>query len=99
MCMDADGCKIVNIYKPLPMQLRSLHFPVFLYPGLYAGNFNSYHVDWGYDNNSPDSECLADWANITSLALQHNAKDAISFYSSCWNTGTNPDIAFGSVRS
>ena len=27
----------------------------------------------------------------------YNAKDAASFYSSRWNTGTNPDLAFASV--
>ena len=31
------------------------------------------------------------------LALLHNAKDAASFYSPRWNTGTNPDLAFASV--
>ena len=27
----------------------------------------------------------------------YNAKDAASFYSGRWNTGTNPDLAFASV--
>ena len=31
------------------------------------------------------------------LALLYNAKDAASFYSGRWNTGTNPDLTFGSV--
>ena len=31
------------------------------------------------------------------LALLYNAKDAASFYSGRWNTGTNPDLAFASV--
>ena len=35
----------------------------------------------GYDDNSPDGECLADWASINCLALLYNAKDAASFYS------------------
>ena len=30
-------------------------------------------------------------------ALLYNAKDAASFYSGHWNTGTNPDLAFASV--
>ena len=42
-------------------------------------------------------ECLAGWASINCLALLYNAKDAASFYSDCWNTGTNPDLAFASV--
>ena len=65
---------------------------------LYAGNFNCRHADWGYDNNSLDGECLAGWASINCLALLYNVKDAASFYSGCWNTGTNPDLAFASVR-
>ena len=80
------------------MRLRSLNLPLFLHSCLYAGDFNCHHADWGYDN-SPDGECLADWASINCLAYMtlYNAKDAASFYSGCWNTGTNPDLAFDSV--
>ena len=53
--------------------------------------------DWGYDDNSLDTECLAGWASINCLALLYNAKDAASFYSGRWNTGTNPDLAFASI--
>ena len=65
--------------------------------------FLMYHLlivlfkDWGYDDNSPYGECLADWASINCLALLYNAKDAASFYSDRWNTGTNPDLAFAGV--
>ena len=97
MCVDVDGYKIVNVYKPPPTRLRTLDLPVFPHPCLYAGNFNCRHADWGYDDNSPDSECLAGWASINCLALLYNAKDAASFYSGRWNTGTNPDLAFASV--
>ena len=44
-----------------------------------------------------DSECLAGWASINSLALLHNAKNAASFYSSYWSTGTTSDLAFASI--
>ena len=67
------------------------------HPCLYAGDFNCRHADWGYDDNSPDGECLAGWASINCLALLYNTKDAASFYSGRWNTGTNPDLAFASV--
>ena len=40
---------------------------------------------------------MADWASINCLALLYNAKDAASFYSGRWNTGTNPDLAFASA--
>ena len=79
------------------MQLQTLDLPVFSHPCLYAGDFNCHHADWGYDDNSLDGECLAGWASINCLALLYNAKDTASFYSGCWNTGTNPDLAFASV--
>ena len=88
---------MVNVYKPPPTRLRTLDLPVFPHPCLYAGDFNCRHADWGYDDNSPDGECLAGWASINCLALLYNAKDAASFYSGRWNIGTNPDLAFASV--
>ena len=97
LCVDVDGYKIVNVYKPPPTRLRTLDLPVFPHPWLYAGDFNCRHADWGYDDNSPDGECLAGWASINCLALLYNAKDAASFHSGRWNTGTNPDLAFASV--
>ena len=97
LCVDVDGYKIVNVYKPPPTRLRTLDLPLFPHPCLYAGDFNCRHADWGYDDNSPDGECLAGWASINCLALLYNAKDAASFYSARWNTGTNPDLAFASV--
>ena len=89
-----DGYKIVNVYKPPPTRLRTLNLPVFPHSCLYAGDFNCRHADWGYDDNNPDGECLVGWASINCLALLYNAKDAASFYSSRWNIGTNPDLAF-----
>ena len=74
-----------------------MDLPVYPHPCLYAGDFNCCHADWGYDDNSPDGECLAGWASINCLALLYNAKDAASFYSGRWNTGTNPDLTFSSV--
>ena len=97
LCVDVDGYKIVNVYKPPPTRLRTLDLPVFPHPCLYAGDFNCRHADWGYDDNSPDGECLAGWASINCLALLYNTKDAASFYSGRWSTGTNPDLAFASV--
>ena len=40
---------------------------------------------------------MAGWASINCLVLLYNAKDAASFYSGRWNTGTNPDLAFASA--
>ena len=64
---------------------------------LYAGDFNCGHVDWGYYDNNPDDVCFAGWASTNCLALLHNPKDAASFCSGRWNTGTYPNLAFVSV--
>ena len=36
LCLDVDGYKIVNVYKPPPTRLRSLDLPVFPHPCLYV---------------------------------------------------------------
>ena len=79
------------------MRLQTLDLPVFPHPCLYAGDFNCRHADCSYDDNSPDSECLAGWASINCLALLYNAQDTASFYLGCWNTGTTLDLAFASI--
>ena len=95
--MDVDGPKTVNIYKPPPTRLRVSDLPVFTHPCLYAGDFNCPHVDWGYNTNSADGDCLLTWANSNNLALLHDPKDEPSFHSGRWNTGTNPDLAFTTI--
>ena len=84
------------VYKPPTSRMIPSAIPVFPHPCLYAGVFNYQHVDWGYSFTSPDGESLADWATKSNLALLHNPKDAPSFFSGRWNTGTNPDLAFAS---
>ena len=56
LCVEVDGYKIFNVYKPPPTRFQSLDPPVFPHPCLYAGDFNCRHVDWGYDDNSLDGE-------------------------------------------
>ena len=51
LCVDVDGYKIVNIYKPPPTRLQVSDLPVFTHPCLYAGDFKCPHVDWGYNTN------------------------------------------------
>ena len=46
LCVNVDGYKIVNVYKPPPARLRTLDLPVFPHPCLYAGDFNCRHADW-----------------------------------------------------
>ena len=52
LCVDVDGYKIVNVYKPPLTRLQSLDLPVFPHACLYAGDFNCRHSDWGYDDSS-----------------------------------------------
>ena len=79
-CVDVDGYKIINVYKHPPTRLRFLDFLAFTYLCFYTGNFNCGHVDWRYDNNSSDRECLAGWASINSFFLRCYAKDVARFY-------------------
>ena len=57
LCVDVDGFKIVNVYKPPPTRLQASDLPVFP-PCLYVGDFNGPHADWSYDANSVDGEWL-----------------------------------------
>ena len=99
MCVDVDGYKIVNVYKPPLICLQVSDLPVFSHPCLYAGDFNCQHVGWGYDANSADGKRLVGLANTNNLVLLHNPKDAASFHSGRWNTTTNPNLAFVSIDS
>ena len=99
LCVDVDGCKIVNVYKPPPIRLQVFDLPVFPHPCLYVGDFNCQHVDWGYDANKADGKCLVGWANTNNLFLLHIPKDAASFHSSRWNTSTVPNRIFHSSVS
>ena len=96
MCVDVDGYKIANVCKPPQICLQVSDLPVFPHPCL-NGDFHCQHVDWVYDVNSADGECLVGWANTNNLALLHKSKDATSFHSGRWNTSTNPDLVFVSI--
>ena len=67
VCVDVDNYKIVNVCKPPPIRMQASDLPAFPHPCLYAGAFNCHHVDWGYDNSNPDSECLAGWASANNF--------------------------------
>ena len=97
MCVDVDGYKIVNVYKPPPTQLRSLDLSVFLHSCLYDVNFNCRHVNCGYDDKSPEGGCFAGWVSINSFAFLDRAKNAAGFYSGRSNTSINPDLTFACV--
>ena len=68
---------------------------MFLHPSCYAGDFNSPHTDFVYNNNSADEDCYIAWANFNNLALLYNPNDTASFFSGHWNTDFN--LAFCSI--
>ena len=39
LCVDVDGYRIVNVYKPPPTRLQASDLPVFPHPVFYAGDF------------------------------------------------------------
>ena len=96
LCVDIDGCKIVNVYKPPTLQLTLIAIPVFPCPCLYASNSNCHHTERGYNYTIPYRECLADWEAKKNLSLLYNPKNGPSFFSGRWNTISNPDLVFAS---
>ena len=99
LCVDVDGYRIVNVYKPPHTRLQASDLPVFPHPVLYAGDFNCSHVNWGYRTSSADRECLVAWSSLSGLVPLHDPKDVATFHSGRWNTGIKPDLAFVSVGS
>ena len=93
LCVDVNGCKIVNIYKTSNSQLTPTVILVFHHLCLYSGDFNCSHTDWGHDSISPNGNRLANWAAQCNLVLLHNPRNAPSFFSGSWHIGTNPNIA------
>ena len=52
LCMDIAGLKIINIYKPPSSLLLTMSLLVFPSPHVYAGDFNSQHVQQEYRANT-----------------------------------------------
>ena len=85
-------------YKLPSSHLLTTSLPVFPLLCVYAGDFNCQHVQRRYKANTSNRECLVEWITNNNLMLLHNPKGAASFTSGCWNTGTDPDLAFASAR-
>ena len=95
--MAIRGCRWLQNSQPPDSQLTPTVISLFQHPCFYSGDFNCWDTDWGYDSISSDRKCLANWSAQDNLVLLHNPKDALSFFSDCWHTGNNPDVAFESV--
>ena len=99
LCVDVDGYKIVNVYKPPPTRLRFLYHPVFPHPCFYVGDFIITVVmliEVMMTTVRTVSAWLAGQVLIV-LPSYTMPRTLLSFYSGRWNTGTNPDLAFASV--
>ena len=48
----------------------------------------------GYSKSNNDGTCLVEWASANNLTLLYNQKEPDNFHSACWNSGTNPALAF-----
>ena len=81
LCVDVDGCRMVNVCKPPPTRLQASDLPVFPYPVFHAGYVNCPHVNWGYKTSSVDGECLVAWASHDGLVPLHDPKEAATFHS------------------
>ena len=93
--IEGHTARKINVFHHLAMQSEAL--VILLQETHCTGAEKCRHADWGYDDSSPNGEYLAGWASINCFSLLYNVKDAASFYSGRWNTGTNPDLAFASV--
>ena len=96
LCVDVDGYRTVNVYKPPPTRLQASDLPVFPHPVLSAGDFNCPHVKWGC-RTSVDGVCLVAWASLNGFVPLHDPQGVATFHSGRLNTGTNPDLTFVSV--
>ena len=97
LCVNVDGYKIVNVYKHHLRDWEPLISQCFL-TLVFALAILTVIILTGVTTTTVRkmNAWLAE-ASINCLALLYNAKDAASFYSGRWNTGTNPDLAFASV--
>ena len=87
----------MNVYKPPPNKLQPGSLLDASAPAVYAGNFNCWNTVWSYITTNPDGAYLADWASTADTVLLFNLKEPHSFISRCWNTETNPHLAFTKV--
>ena len=90
------GYKIVNIYKPPHSRLILRPFWRFHTP-VYTLVTSIASMSTGV-TTSLDGESLDSWATSNNLGLLYNPKETASFFSRCWNVGTNPVMVFTSFR-
>ena len=94
LCVDVDGYKIVNVYKPPQHDCDSWISQCFLTPVFVLAILTVVMLTGvSMTTVRTVSAWLAGKVSII-FSFLYNAKDAASFYSGRWNTDTNPDLAF-----
>lgn len=83
---------ILNIYKPPNEKWPLPTLPPVQHPSVVAGDFNSHHTSWGYDENDENGKVLSEWIETENMQLIFNGKDRHTFHSGRWNRGYNPDL-------
>ena len=89
-----SSMSVVNIYKPPSIKWSEPNMTNFVHPCVFMGDFNSHHVNWGYNNNDHDGVFLKDWMHNNGFNLIFDAKAKKSFFSKVHGTETNPDLCF-----
>ena len=83
-----------NVYKPPNSRWPTPPLPHLQHPAIIAGDFNSRHTDWGYQNCNEAGEAIAGWANDGNLHLLYSPHDRGTFVSARWGREYNPDLVF-----
>ncbi|GFO31993.1 hypothetical protein PoB_005849800 [Plakobranchus ocellatus] len=61
---------------------------------IIVGDFNSYSLNWGYEDLDTRGEEVEEWQVINNLQLLIDKDDEPIFYSRAWKTISMPDLTF-----
>lgn len=56
-----SGITIMAVYKPPNVKWPNCLLSTLEYQGVYKGDFNCRHADWGYSSNDENGEILSNW--------------------------------------
>jgi len=67
---------ILNIYKPPNEKWPMPTLPPVQHPSVFAGDFNSHHTSWGYDENDENGDFLSEWIETENVQLIFSGKES-----------------------
>lgn len=88
---------VTNVYKAPSSTWSDSVLKTFPHPAMYAGDFNSHHNEWGYNDIDDNGERVVEWATNSELHLVFDPKDKCTFFSAAHRRGYNPDLCFVST--